>query len=131
MYVVRGTGTGSYSAPSMGVEIGKGVDYTVIEDEEQADYVVENTNQPTSAFGPDVHGDILEGRANEAAAEIRDGDHDAVLDVLLFAEQEIYGGRVTVIDAITARLGDLEGKRAAESEDTARPSAAAAFEFAE
>ncbi|SEW20517.1 hypothetical protein [Halobacterium jilantaiense] len=48
--------------------------------------------------------------ADDAAAAIEAGEHDAILDLLLAAEQKRYGPRVTVLDAIGERSRQIEAE---------------------
>ena len=115
---------GKYVNPSADIEIGVGVDFDTA-DEAAAEHVAEQ-REYAEAYGPDVHSDILEGRSAEAAEEILDGEHDAILDVLLYAETEVHGDRKTVVEAIIERRDDVVRERQADVEETVldRPSPA-------
>lgn len=48
--------------------------------------------------------------AEDAVSAIEAGEYDAVLDLLLAAEQKRYGPRVTVLDAISERSRQIEAE---------------------
>lgn len=58
--------------------------------------------------------DTAEGAVDAIAA----GEYDDDLDLLLFAEREVYDGRITVINAIDERRQELIEQRRAESGDS-------------
>ena len=53
---------------------------------------------------------VLES-ADEAVDAIESGEYDAVLDLLLFAERERYGNRVSVVEGIDTRAREIQAER--------------------
>ena len=113
-YIIKDA-AGKYVNPSAEVEIGAGVGFDTA-DEAAAEHVV-NHREYAEAYGPAVHAEILEGRANDAAEEIRAGEHDGLLDVLMFAEKEVHGHRKTVVEAIIERRDEIVRERQADDEE--------------
>ncbi|MBV0900169.1 hypothetical protein [Haloarcula salina] len=88
--------------------------YRLIDDDRlAADLREYDQNRNPSAFR-DITAEDLDGildSASGAASAIKAGDHDDVLDILVFAEREAYGDRVTVLDAISERKRELKRER--------------------
>lgn len=90
--------------------------YHLVEDDETAAYL-RGRKKAGTPFFRHIHADRLEDTletAESAVDAIETGDFDDVLDLLLFAEREAYGHRVTVIDAIADRQRELEEMRATD-----------------
>ena len=84
--------------------------YKLIEDEDTVARLKAKEVGGRSAFRylePDELETAL-GSAADAVEAIEAGEHDDVLDLLLFAEREVYDGRVTVIDAIADRNREIK-----------------------
>lgn len=106
--------------PSFGHGHGE-VRYRLIEDDEVAAELRDhNRRQDPSLFRvipPEDLEDTLDS-ASDAVDAIEAGEHDDVLDMLLFAERKAFGSRVTVIDAIRDRHRELEEQHRAESDSS-------------
>lgn len=93
--------------------------YQFIGDEETVEYLKEKTDlQGRHLFrwlSAEDMVEILES-ASDAADTIRSGDVDDVLDLLLFAERERYGNRVTVVDAIAERDREIQAEQVQEDQ---------------
>lgn len=88
--------------------------YQFIGDKEMVEYLKEKTDrQGRHLFRwlstEEIH-TLLES-AEDAADTIRAGDVDNKLDLLLFAERDRYGNRVTVVDAIAERDREIEAEQ--------------------
>lgn len=93
--------------------------YHLVEDDDAAAFLRQKERQGVPYFR-DITAERLESvleSAEEAAAVIEAGEHDDELDLLLFAEREHFGPRVTVTDAIAARQETIERERQAQGGD--------------
>lgn len=106
---------------------GHGVDdarYRLIDDDEVAEELRDYGRNGTAYFrylSPDELEDIL-GSAEEAVAAVKAGEYDDVLDMLIYAERNEFGNRVTVVEAIADRHEQLvtEAELQANDDDTDR-----------
>jgi hypothetical protein len=90
--------------------------YRLIDDDEvAADLREYNQTRETPVFRHTAAADLEEvlDTAKDATAAIEAGEHDDVLDLLLYAERRAFDNRVTVIDAITERKRAIEEQRQA------------------
>lgn len=93
----------------------------VIEDEETAVALLaydEERDGPRMFrhLSPDQLEEAL-GTAKEAVEPIEKGRYDDVLDLLLFAERELFGSRITVIQAIDRRNREVIDQRTQNEAD--------------
>lgn len=101
--------------------------YRVVEDDEVAEELREKETRHGAPYFRWIAPDHVEATLDESAeatiGAIEAGEFDDVLDLLLFAEREAFGARVTVIDAIAERNRRLEEELGenAEGERTIRP----------
>lgn len=98
--------------------------YRLIEDDDVAEALREHKRNGTRYFrylSPDALEDAL-GDAEEAIEAVEAGEHDDILDMLLHAERNEFGDRVTVVEAIADRHEQLvtEAKLQANDDDTDR-----------
>lgn len=94
--------------------------YRLIEDGEAAARLRETTRAGEPAFRyirADRLADALD-TADDAIAAIKAGESDDNLDLLLFAERNEFGNRVTVIDAIADRKREVEQQRQAAGKES-------------
>lgn len=85
--------------------------YRVIESEDVAESLREAKKDDRPYFTcitPEGLESSLDGTAEEAIEAIKSGSYDDVLDLLVHAEREVYGGRATVIGALAERFEELE-----------------------
>jgi hypothetical protein len=85
--------------------------YRLIEDDDLAAEIQEYDQERGTSLLRWIEADDLVAALDTAADAvdgIEAGKYDDVLDMLLYAEQEAFGARVTVIDAITDRRRELE-----------------------
>lgn len=90
--------------------------YHLVEDDDTAVLLRQKERKGVPYFR-DITAERLESvleSAEEAAAAIEAGEHDDELDLLLFAERQHYGPRVTVTDAIDERQQAIEREFQAE-----------------
>jgi hypothetical protein len=88
--------------------------YRFVADEDHVDRLKEQTNRRDRPKFRWISTEKLDGvleSAEEAVAAIEAGEHDDVLDLLLVAERERYGNRVTVVDAIDDRAREIQADR--------------------
>ena len=97
--------------------------FHVVESDDAAEILKskERRGQPLFQWlTPDELDDAL-GSADEAVAHIKAGDHDGDLALLLFAEQQLYDNRVTVVDALAERQRAREQEMSREERQTVTP----------
>jgi hypothetical protein len=104
-------------------EFGHGNDdvrYRLVEDDKIAAALRKQNQQQDPALFRDVSAEDLDSAlesASNAVDAIRNGEHDDILDLLLFAERRAFGNRVTIIEAITDRVQAVEEQRQSDSGD--------------
>jgi hypothetical protein len=94
--------------------------YRLIEDDETAAELREKERNGRPLFrhlSPEELTEALDSAKNAVDA-IAAGEHDDVLDLLLFAERRAFSSRVTVIDAIAARHRELEEQLQDDGDDS-------------
>jgi hypothetical protein len=95
--------------------------YRLIDDDEVATQLLDHSRRQDVRLFRHLSPEDLEaalGSAADAAEAIEAGEHDDVLDLLLFAERNEFGTRVTVIDAIADRKTKLEQQYQAGTAET-------------
>lgn len=89
-----------------------------------ADYLKTKTYSGSPAFewvdGEKV--DSVLDSAEAAAKAIKEGDHDDILDLLLYAERQKYGSRTSVVEAIVSRNNELAREAEPDETETITPS---------
>lgn len=93
--------------------------YRLIDDDETFQELTEYESAGGKSFRGIPGAELEEalGSAKEAVETIAAGEHDGVLDMLLVAEREAFGNRVTVLDALVDRKRAIEAQRQAEAGD--------------
>lgn len=87
--------------------------YNLVHDDETAEYLRNLTDGGEKVFRH-LHEEEIEEAletADDAVDAVESGEFDDTLDLLLFAEREAYGARVTVIEAIASRHRELVEQR--------------------
>jgi len=94
--------------------------YRLVNDDEVAEFLQQKEQGGTDYFrylAPEEVEEALDS-AEEAADAVLAGEHDDILDLLLFAEREVYDGRGTVIGVINERRQQIiEQRRTKQAED--------------
>jgi len=94
--------------------------YRLVDNEEAVEYLQQKEQNGTPYFrwlSPDELEAALDD-AHEGADAIGAGEYDDALDVLLFAERNVYDSRVTVIEAIADRRKAIVEEHRAQADES-------------
>jgi len=102
-----------HNGPSFGHGRNGDAPYQFIDDEDTVDLLKSKTDSRGNHVFRWVAAEKLEAvldSAEDAVREIEAGEHDDVLDMVLVAERNRYGNRITVLDAISERQRQIEAE---------------------